>query len=228
MVMYGYGLVLVISYSIIIPFQRILIKLLKNQVYVYESVVILSIVALGLAGSFGYYKSSIINGEYSFKQFVLKIYLPTIAVFIPLLVVGRWWINTKHKLPKSREIIFSEKQKAYQLTPKIKEAMDSKVYLNTELQLQEFASQLEVSAKQLSQSINIGFGQNFNDFINNYRIAEVVRAIQNGNHQKHTLHGIAENCGFNSKATFNRAFRKKMGTSPREYIKLIDSTPVKE
>ena len=62
---------------------------------------------------------------------------------------------------------------------------------------------------------------NFNDFINNYRVEDVKKAFDKGEHKKTTLLGIAFDCGFNSKATFNRAFKKNTGISPKEYLKKV-------
>ena len=62
---------------------------------------------------------------------------------------------------------------------------------------------------------------NFNDFINTYRVEEVKKAFDNGEHKKTTLLGIAYDCGFNSKATFNRAFKKNAGFSPKEYLEKL-------
>lgn len=45
--------------------------------------------------------------------------------------------------------------------------------------------------------------------------------FQKGEHKKSTLIGIAYDCGFNSKATFNRAFKKNTGKSPKEFIEKI-------
>ena len=59
---------------------------------------------------------------------------------------------------------------------------------------------------------------NFNDFVNKYRVEEVKKAFDNGDHKKSTLLGIAFDCGFNSKATFNRAFKKNTGLSPKDYL----------
>ena len=62
---------------------------------------------------------------------------------------------------------------------------------------------------------------NFNDFINHYRIEAVKEKLNFGEHHKTTLLGIAFDCGFNSKATFNRAFKKSTSLSPKDYLKSI-------
>ena len=62
---------------------------------------------------------------------------------------------------------------------------------------------------------------NFNDFINEYRVKAFKTAVENGKQQKLSLLGIAYECGFNSKATFNRVFKKFAHSSPSDYLKSL-------
>ncbi|WP_310556815.1 helix-turn-helix transcriptional regulator [Flavobacterium sp.] len=96
-----------------------------------------------------------------------------------------------------------------------------KLYQNPELSLTEVSKKLQTNTSVISKAINQGFQMNFNDFINNYRIEAVKVMFQNGEHKKSTLLGIAYDCGFNSKATFNRAFKKNTNYSPKEYLNMI-------
>lgn len=91
-------------------------------------------------------------------------------------------------------------------------------FKDPELTLAILAKQTNLSPNLLSRIINKGFGANFNDFINQHRVAAVQTLLQQGEDKQQTLLGIAYDCGFNSKNTFNRAFRKHAGCSPKEYI----------
>ncbi len=90
---------------------------------------------------------------------------------------------------------------------------------NSELTLSEIAKKLNTNISVISKVVNQGFQMNFNDFVNQYRVEEVKKAFEKGEHKKTTLLGIAFDCGFNSKATFNRAFKKNTGFSPKDYLK---------
>lgn len=97
-----------------------------------------------------------------------------------------------------------------------------KPYLIADLTLSQLASMMGLNTSILSRVINMGHNLNFNDFINAYRIREVISRIDNQQHKKVTLLGIALDSGFNSKATFNRAFKKQTGKTPLEYIKNLE------
>lgn len=96
--------------------------------------------------------------------------------------------------------------------------LNQKLYEEPELSLPDVAKKLKTNVSVLSKNINQGFGMNFNDFINQYRVKAVMEMLQNGEHKNQTLIGIAYDCGFNSKATFNRAFKKFNGTAPKDWI----------
>ncbi|WP_425289983.1 helix-turn-helix domain-containing protein, partial [Shewanella algae] len=66
----------------------------------------------------------------------------------------------------------------------------------------------------LSKIINRAFQMNFNDFINRYRVEEVKKQLQNPKNASLTIMSLAYDAGFNSKATFNRAFKKHTGENP--------------
>lgn len=95
------------------------------------------------------------------------------------------------------------------------------LYKNPELNITDVAKKLDTNVALISKTINQGFQMNFNNFINSYRIEAVKIMFANNEHKKSTLLGIAFDCGFNSKATFNRAFKKNTQISPKEYLNTI-------
>ena len=95
---------------------------------------------------------------------------------------------------------------------------ETKLYLEPELTLASMAKRLKVSSSQVSVTINAAFGKNFNEFINGFRIAHFKTEVAKPENENLTLLGVAYDCGFNSKATFNRVFKKEEGISPKEYL----------
>ena len=95
----------------------------------------------------------------------------------------------------------------------------NKPYLNPDLKINDLASEINQSAHSISQVINQYLGQSFTEFINKYRVEEVKRRMVDDEYSKFTLMAIAENCGFNSKTSFYRIFKKVTGQTPAEYLK---------
>ncbi len=91
-------------------------------------------------------------------------------------------------------------------------------YLNQDLSLPELARQLGLSANRLSQVINQHFACNFFDFVNRYRVEEFKRRALNPEYAHLTLLGIAYDCGFASKSSFNKTFKRLTGQSPSEFL----------
>ena len=86
-----------------------------------------------------------------------------------------------------------------------------------ELSLTSLASKLDLTVHELSKIINTVLKKNFNDLINEYRVLEVTRKLQDPAYNHLTFLGIALESGFNSKSSFNRIFKQITGKSPLEY-----------
>ena len=93
-----------------------------------------------------------------------------------------------------------------------------KPYLNPNLTIHELAAGLQLPPYVLSRVINEGFGQNFFDFINAYRVEEFKQLMAAPQARQYTLLALALEVGFNSKTAFNRAFKKQTEQTPREYF----------
>ena len=101
----------------------------------------------------------------------------------------------------------------------VKKLMEvEKAYLNPELNLSDLAKMAGMTRGQLSEIINTSFKKNFNDFVNTYRVEAFKNMLKANKHKQLSLLGIAQDCGFNSKATFNRVFKKLTNYSPTEYL----------
>ncbi len=83
-----------------------------------------------------------------------------------------------------------------------------KPYLNPDLTIEELSGQLAVPVKVLSQVINESLGQNFFDFVNTYRVEEAKKLLNNPRAPKVTVLEVMYQAGFNSKSSFNTAFKK--------------------
>lgn len=97
----------------------------------------------------------------------------------------------------------------------------NRAYLDPDLSLGGVAKALGLSRELVSAVINSGQGKNFRSFVNAYRVNAFKEAIAAGQAKELTLFGLALECGFNSKATFNRVFKQIEGITPNMYASQV-------
>lgn len=93
------------------------------------------------------------------------------------------------------------------------------LFLNPKFDLSALSKRVNLPRNHLSQIINEETGMSFNDFINSYRIKKVKEWLENPSQNKSTISNIAYKAGFNSRATFNRAFKDNVGIAPSVFRK---------
>lgn len=91
-----------------------------------------------------------------------------------------------------------------------------KPYLDSQLTLQKLAILSDIPAYRISDILNKHIGVNFFDFVNRYRVEEWKRQIVDASSST-TIQEVAFQSGFNSKSSFNAAFKKHTGQTPSEY-----------
>lgn len=98
---------------------------------------------------------------------------------------------------------------------------DELLYRSPDLSVTELARRVGRNRTEVSHAINQELGVNFNQLVNGYRVRAFLEEAKAPANAGFSLLGIAYSCGFNSKATFNRAFRQETGESPSAYLKRI-------
>ena len=94
---------------------------------------------------------------------------------------------------------------------------EAKPYTEASLRLTDLAALVGLHAHQLSQVINQSCGQNFNDFVNRYRVEEAKRLLSDPGRQADSLLTLAFEAGFNNKTSFNEAFKRHAGMTPSRF-----------
>ncbi len=165
------------------------------------------------------------GGYYAINNTADALFLVTVLFILASLILKSW---------NHPEVIYQpdDHQEKYKQSPlsrpniaQLQEAVDAllkqEVFLKPDLTLQELAEAIDTKPYLLSQLLNESYEQNFFNFINQHRINYAKLQIQQGFLEKQTIEALAYAAGFNSKSTFNRAFRKMEGQSPREFLKNI-------
>ena len=151
------------------------------------------------------------------------------------LFIGLWLIFKALIAPKlfrgigvnlklSKEIISEDQIDTSQIHSeeinKLKQIMvTNEPFLDASLTINKLSRQLNMSSRELSVLINQELNQHFFDFINAYRIEKAKNILKDSSQKKLTVLEILYEVGFNSKSSFNTAFKKHTGTTPTNYRK---------
>jgi AraC-like DNA-binding protein len=94
-------------------------------------------------------------------------------------------------------------------------------FLNTKLKVDDIALALNSSQREISQVLKQHRNQNFNSYINQYRIEEVIRIFNDSSNEHFKLESIAKMAGFGSKQSFYNTFESIVGVKPAIYRQKI-------
>jgi AraC-like DNA-binding protein len=132
-------------------------------------------------------------------------------------------IFTHHVAPETEKEKYSKSGLTKELSDKLYNALIDLMkkeapYRKNDLSIDDLARKLEIHANYLSQVINEREKKNFYDFVNYYRLAEFKKLASDPKNRHFTLLALAFECGFNSKSSFNRYFKKATGQTPSEFF----------
>ncbi|GAB5555753.1 MAG: hypothetical protein Sapg2KO_53440 [Saprospiraceae bacterium] len=134
-------------------------------------------------------------------------------------------LNVKNQ-KASDSFTFTPDKKMETLKLKFVQQMQSEKYFKEEdLNLHKLASYFDLTDKQLSLLLNQYIGMSFYDYINLLRVEEVKKKLVGPEYDQFTILALAYDSGFNSKATFNRIFKKETGLTPSNYRKVHKISP---
>lgn len=96
---------------------------------------------------------------------------------------------------------------------------ENEPFLDPSLTIYDLSKQIEMPAKDLSLLINHDLNQHFFDFVNGFRIRKAMEMLADPGKKEFTVLEILYDVGFNSKSSFNTAFKKYTQLTPTEYRK---------
>jgi AraC-like DNA-binding protein len=92
-----------------------------------------------------------------------------------------------------------------------------KLYLNPDITLAVLSKQLKVTPQKISLVVNSRSGNNFNEYVNKFRINHAIDILKNPGSEEMTIASIAYDSGFNSISSFNTTFKKVTGKTPSAF-----------
>lgn len=99
----------------------------------------------------------------------------------------------------------------------IKVMDNDKPYLQENCTIQLLSIQTGIPLHHISNILNNRLEMNFSDFINGYRIETAKNILRTAKYEKMTIEAIGFDCGFGSKSSFNKAFKKYTSLTPSEF-----------
>lgn len=122
---------------------------------------------------------------------------------------------------EQRSRIYLSDEQVRQLAAQIDEVMhDISVISDADFSLQVLANRVDSNTKYVSYAINETYGRNFKTLLNEMRIEEAARRLQDPVHYGNiTIQGIYQELGYNSAAAFIQAFKKIKGMTPSQFQK---------
>ena len=127
--------------------------------------------------------------------------------------------NEDRQKYKSSSLDETSKQ---QLMARIRDVMEnSQEIYSTDFSGQQLASLVDAKYNYVSQVINESSGMNFNTFVNEYRIIEACKRLNDKeNYGNFTIEAISNSVGFKSRTTFIQSFKRYTGLTPSDYLKI--------
>lgn len=137
--------------------------------------------------------------------------------------------DTKPMEVKHAEESQPQDNAAKELTEKIETALsDSRLLSDSTLTLDRLATHLDIPAKRLSQFVNEHYEGTFATLLQERRCRLACRMMNEDTDRKYTVEAFSLNVGFNSRTAFIRAFKKVIGMTPSEYLRIARQRTVSQ
>ncbi|GAB1415805.1 hypothetical protein MASR2M117_12110 [Paludibacter sp.] len=108
--------------------------------------------------------------------------------------------DAKEKIKRSILIVFEKKQ----------------IYLNPDLNMDMLSKELKIPKYQITEVLNTVIGKNFFQFVNSFRI-EAIKKMLLDPKNNFSIEAIGYDCGFSSKSSFYKEFKRSTGLTPVEF-----------
>lgn len=146
------------------------------------------------------------------------VYIPLVVLIYCLGIKG--YLMAPEETPIARKTVTPlPAELITSVIPLLTKAMEQdRLYLEPDLNLALLSRHTGLPQKTISLVLNQHLQKSFNEFVNEYRVEEFKKKVRQSGQDNMTILGMALDAGFNSQATFQRAFRNNTGMSPREYM----------
>ncbi len=159
----------------------------------------------------GYFAGTYFLGFFALRQEEIFPFKETDIAEIEEIIGETSTAATKQQRISETELMVLKEKLSYLMA-------SEKLYLDETLNLPKLAEKMQLSVHDLSYLLNEGFGENFFQFVNKYRVEEAKNLLLSPKYEQLSMIGIAYESGFSSKTTFNTTFKKMTGISPSAFL----------
>ncbi|SHI42786.1 AraC-type DNA-binding protein [Aquimarina spongiae] len=157
------------------------------------------------------YAEDIVYLHFFFITYVFSLYALTELNFIRRLLFPNDPLLSENLLMNTEEI-------SNLLNHKL---IAQKLYQDPTINAVSFAKRFNLQKKDIVDYLRVTKKGSFIEYINRLRIEEFKRLLKDEKHKNYDLVGLALECGFTSKSTFFRVFKKQEGITPNEFKKQL-------
>lgn len=172
----------------------------------------------------------------SFGEIERRLTFHIVSAFISVYIffISYWGIRKTNAFRKFNLLNFnllnsdnidnlSNEKDLEQLAVNLQHTIENKqLYLDPDISLSDLSKKIQIPAGKLSLVINKKLGKNYYDYMNEYRVREFIKRLSEGSDPKLSLLGLAFDCGFRSKSTFNSFFKRLTGQTPSAFKKNLE------
>lgn len=195
-----------------IGFQLLLmINFFIDDRYVYYFVVIINVILIYWVSFKGIVQENITSLFSIFPQ--LGTQLPSISITKPSVS------NSIHVVEKTKHEVLTSDVMSEIVKTVDEYIKNSQCYVKDDLTIIDVANAINIHPKRISNSLNKQKGENFNSYINKFRVEKAKALFKDNSVENLSVEGIGMEAGFHSKASFYNAFKKFEGDTPANYRK---------
>ncbi|WP_452228124.1 helix-turn-helix domain-containing protein [Lacinutrix sp. MEBiC02404] len=187
--------------------------------FIIPLILLISISIVNEIFSWFHFKEIIISTDANFGSYLL-----VVIAFLFYAITLKLILSPKDALPNKKAIKYKNSNLNPEQILKYKKDLihkmeKDKAFTDAKLSIHKVADDLKIPRQYISEILNNHMHTSFQDFVNEYRVEAFIKLLKNDQYAHYTLLAIANEVGFNSKATFNATFKRIKGLTPSEYKK---------
>lgn len=204
--LYKYGTGLIIVYIILGAWIHWRTKYDSKQLMSFNRAILVGVFLIAISFVFQHSMGGLLYYTYGAAFASLIIYFMLFMVLTNSLVI----VNSETK--EVTDDTFNQLKRAFE---------EQKIFLMPGITLSGFAVESNIPTYLISPSVNKAYNMTFPEAINHFRVIEVKRRLQNGDHKKLKIEGLAAEAGFTTPSVFYAAFKKETGMTPTQFQKTL-------